>query len=748
MGTDLHNTLRSLCFNTEWKYAVFWKLKHRARMVLTWEDAYYDNCEQHDPLESKCFRETLEHLCGGRYSHDPLGLAVAKMSYHVYCLGEGIVGQVAVTGKHRWIIADKLVTSSISFEFSDGWQSQFSAGIKTIVVVAVVPYGVVQLGSLNKVAEDLKLVTHIKDVFLSLQDSSVGHITGALQYSMKSSLYLPDLRTKGLDSESELIPDSLCNLDKAIYKEGPNNQLPMFPYLQKESDNSYFCSLPGIDQNTADEVANKHGGHVLSTLENDKSVKLLHLGSGISYLEQQNQVGIDFVDEQKCGGENSVWKNPDVGSKLNVTSHLNNSVKDNIKLYNVVLPNENFGADLVNYPVDLLDSTVCDRPKSDGMDVYLNGVVNMPESSDMNVKKELEKKLEYQAESSHLDDSNAFLKFSAGCELHEALGLAFSKGCLYIDCEADKTESGNIVEVPEGISISQMTFDTSPENLLEAVVGKVCHSSSDVKSERSVCKSVQSLLTTGKIPEPPSQTKHIICSAGYSIKQSVVEEDTQNCSSSTGVYAAMSSRGFSSTCPSTCSEELDRRPEPAKNNKKRARPGESCRPRPRDRQLIQDRIKELRELVPNGAKCSIDSLLERAIKHMLFLESITKHADKLNKCAESKMYQKGTDASNYEKGSSWAVEVGGHLKVSSIMVENLNKNGQMLVEMLCEECSHFLEIAEAIRSLGLTILKGITEVHGEKIWICFMVEGQNNRVMHRMDILWSLVQILQPKTSN
>lgn len=37
------------------------------------------------------------------------------------------------------------------------------------------------------------------------------------------------------------------------------------------------------------------------------------------------------------------------------------------------------------------------------------------------------------------------------------------------------------------------------------------------------------------------------------------------------------------------------------------------------------------------AQCSIDSLLERTIKHMLFLESITKHADKLNICAESKV---------------------------------------------------------------------------------------------------------------
>lgn len=42
--------------------------------------------------------------------------------------------------------------------------------------------------------------------------------------------------------------------------------------------------------------------------------------------------------------------------------------------------------------------------------------------------------------------------------------------------------------------------------------------------------------------------------------------------------------------------------------------------------------------------------------------------------------------------------------------------------MLCEECSHFLEIAEAIRSLGLTILKGVTEAHGDKTWICFVVE--------------------------
>lgn len=56
------------------------------------------------------------------------------------------------------------------------------------------------------------------------------------------------------------------------------------------------------------------------------------------------------------------------------------------------------------------------------------------------------------------------------------------------------------------------------------------------------------------------------------------------------------------------------------------------------------------------------------------------------------MHQRGTgiQGSSYEPGSSWAVEMGSHLKVCSIVVENLNKNGQMLLEVcvghLCSSC--------------------------------------------------------------
>lgn len=56
--------------------------------LLTWEDAYYDNHELYDPPENMCFTGMGDNLIDW-HSCDPLGLEVAKMSCHVYSLGEG-----------------------------------------------------------------------------------------------------------------------------------------------------------------------------------------------------------------------------------------------------------------------------------------------------------------------------------------------------------------------------------------------------------------------------------------------------------------------------------------------------------------------------------------------------------------------------------------------------------------------------------------------------------------------------------
>lgn len=205
-----------------------------------------------------------------------------------------------------------------------------------------------------------------------------------------------------------------------------------------------------------------------------------------------------------------------------------------------------------------------------------------------------------------------------------------------------------------------------------------------------------------------------------------------------------------------------KKPEETSKVKKRARPGESTRPRPKDRQQIQDRVKELREIVPNGAKvmfqihsqhcvctvtrdfsfpqthfnyilsvwfrlmqqCSIDSLLDRTIKHMLFLQSVTKYVDKLKQTDEPKVQCNALQSANslvicqlrkladlfcfYQMigdesgvvlkdnsgggagggGATWAYEVAGQTMVCPILVEDLNPPGQMLVEVKTRTLSY------------------------------------------------------------
>jgi hypothetical protein len=52
---------------------------------------------------------------------------------------------------------------------------------------------------------------------------------------------------------------------------------------------------------------------------------------------------------------------------------------------------------------------------------------------------------------------------------------------------------------------------------------------------------------------------------------------------------------------------------------------------------------------------------------------------------EQKLNTNQICSSRKDQWKYWAVEVRGHLKVHSILVENLSNKGQMLIEMLCEE---------------------------------------------------------------
>ncbi|KAJ8534672.1 hypothetical protein K7X08_016400 [Anisodus acutangulus] len=704
MASQLQQALRSLCCNTPWKYAVFWKLTHRARMMLTLEDAYYDN----DGFpEKKSPGSTAGNLHDGHYSNNRLGVAVAKMSYHVYSLGEGIVGQVAITGKHLWLSADKgAAITSLAPEHCDGWQAQFAAGIKTIVVAAVHPHGVVQLGSLDSIPEDLRVVKHIRDVFSELQELMASCLPSSMQSSMENSC-LSEISTR--TSGSEVFQDCINNLGRSVCEDGRH----MWSTLYTSVDHSCIFSQPGSYPNKILEVVNNQGLHETAVQGSDDWEILLPPSCESSIIKHQEEGQMWAETDPKFEGQ---------------TSNLRLLGKGSVDKTDPTFRN-NASNESVSYDA----GQVTERPEPNGM----LGVSDLPNAYP---DKFAEKNLGSETKCNYT--MHTPFRFCAGYELYEALGPVFQKRNSSKDWEAGNREE-MAVEVLEGIGTSNLLMSsTSNEPLLEAVIANVNRHDNDCSSVKSFSKSVDSLLTTEITAEPCSSDIATISSTGYSF-----DRETLNSFNSSPACSIRSSRGFSSTSCSRGSGHAERSLETSKMHKKRARPGESCRPRPRDRQLIQDRIKELRDLVPNGSKCSIDSLLERTIKHMLFMQSVTKHADKLSKCSASKLVDKESGicgSSSHEHGSSWAVEIGNNQKVCPMRVENLGMNGQILVEIF-EDGSHFLDIAEAIRSLGLTILKGLAEAYGERTRMCFVVEGQNDRTLHCMDVLWSLMQLLQAK---
>ncbi|XP_010510793.1 PREDICTED: transcription factor LHW-like isoform X1 [Camelina sativa] len=269
------------------------------------------------------------------------------------------------------------------------------------------------------------------------------------------------------------------------------------------------------------------------------------------------------------------------------------------------------------------------------------------------------------------------------------------------------------------------------DHLLDAVVSGACSSSKQISDETSEsCKTTLTKVSNSSVTTPSHSSpqgsqlfekKHVQPPGPSSVYGSQI---------SSWVEQAHSLKREDS--PRMMNKNETAKPT---NNRKRLKPGENPRPRPKDRQMIQDRVKELREIIPNGAKCSIDALLERTIKHMLFLQNVSKHADKLKHTGESKILKEEGG------GATWAFEVGSKSMVCPIVVEDVNPPRIFQVEMLCEQRGFFLEIADWIRSLGLTILKGVIETRIDKIWARFTVEA--SRDVTRMEIFMQLVNILE-----
>ncbi|KAF5747572.1 putative basic helix-loop-helix-containing protein [Tripterygium wilfordii] len=350
---------------------------------------------------------------------------------------------------------------------------------------------------------------------------------------------------------------------------------------------------------------------------------------------------------------------------------------------------------------------------------------------------------------------NNFFSFPGHGELHKALGPLVERqnGAKLSDSSFSCENTGsNPSMFGDVIEPSWFLSEDDAERLLEGVVADLFGILDDTSPGSD---SFKSKAMSKQFAAPPQLERNL--ESGGLMSDDI--EPRSLSSSATGGNAAFGSSSASmKSMVSTLIEEQkskvhgcmhSRKGQKTSNlNKRQGRVGDNHRPRPRDRQMTQDRVKELRRLVPNGAKCSIDSLFDRTIKHMLFLRCMTEQAEKLKQWRHqeeaARKNLRSRDAANTAgNGRSWAVELGSEVQRNPIVIEDLPYPGHMLIEMLCDDHSFFLKISQVICDSRLKILKGVMECHSTNTWALFIVEASKG--FHRMDIFWPLMHLLHHK---
>ncbi|KAM7531464.1 hypothetical protein LguiB_034874 [Lonicera macranthoides] len=644
IDSTIKKALKNLCCNNGWSYGVFWRFDQRNTLLLTMQDAYYE---------------------------EQMGGVIDDMLLQVHMLGGGIIGQTAFTKKQRWMFSD----SHYSVQNSVGWSEdifqddsefhrQFSSGIKTIVVISVEPGGVVQFGSTQKILERAEFVDQTKRVFREMENGEGRIFSENVPSSSNSDSYATSgLFASLISSGNSCLSTSptwfsTTNVNTQVHNSGREAQVALSNNSNSQLHQPLLESTSHFNSIAAEPPCNSTWSNLESTL--------------CTFDE--------FFQAVDCTTEND-----DLFSQPMGLFSVSSSLKEDDNPTSVPL----------NCPANSLQSSITSTFDFDGNEKCSNN---------------------------SCVENNVFDSFVV--DFDNILTPIMNGGHLNFNTETSECISEQNVG-PRKRLFSKLGI----EELLDGLSGSsnvVYGSSFEDRLSFTRRRTDSSLGSSDQLAGLP-------CFAGST-------------TSSKSVYNVGPKVGPKLEAGSWIGDrysmnvEPKKNVEPAKTTKRKAKPG--TRPRPKDRQLIQDRVSELRQLIPNGEKMSIDCLLDRTIKHMLFLQNVTKHADRLKQANKPK--ENGpTQRDNSGGGVTWACEVGDQTMVCPLIVEDLSSPGQMLIEMLCEEQGFFLEIVDIIQGFGLNILKGVMEACESKIWARFIVEAEGNRHVTRHEIFSALVQLIQ-----
>ncbi|KAK4842785.1 hypothetical protein QYF36_000049 [Acer negundo] len=795
MGSVLKRTLKSLCCSNGWSYAVFWGFDQRNSMLLTLEDAYYEE--------------------------EMAAALVDNMLLQFHMMGEGIIGQVAFTGKHKWMFSDVhcgewnaigSIGTQVLFQDDSDIRYQFSSGIQTIAVISLESRGVVQFGSTQKISESSEFLNQTKGLLQEMENlDGINQLESTPVPSYDLSTVFASLISSANSSNANLTPvrcdnsreligspcslanltqsstfiseidhrritplhtdsSNLCNQLQTAYKEAKVTITPCISTWSNEGSILTSFEQPFPSESVVQNSPNMYSTKANTPVQNfqDSTFSSMYSVEGLVDMEKSTPVRSGKMNDNQYSAQSffgtecelseiatNLHRFPDDLFKLDdfATNLSSSYAVDDLSQWFTASPDHSINQMVTTLNNNLLPST--------GATSVSSGMVEGEFSTEIPIK--------HPSNSMQSSISDAFMsdgleKFGVvqGMEndLFDDLGVEFGFGrageCWedYMKPVTSNDQSAINTGISECITQLDVGSTAGPRKGLFSELG-LEELLSGLSSSSSItrCNNLEDQFSTTKRRKMEGSSSN---SNQVQLTKPVYNQEINNLVCKKDVLLK-SQVGlwiddiYGINADNVAVAATPQKPEkPTKVSKKRARPGESTRPRPKDRQQIQDRLKELRGIIPNGVKCSIDSLLDLTIKHMLFLQSITKNADKLKEAEEPKLIGRengvvlkdnSTGGHNNGGGVTWAYEVGGQTMVCPIIVEDLNPPGQMLIEMLCEDRGFFLEIADIIKGFGLNIWKGVMEIREDKIWARFIVEA--NRHVTRMDIFWSLVQLLQ-----
>lgn len=746
--------LKSLCSDNGWSYGVFWSFDQRNSSLLTIQDSYFD---------------------------EQMGAVLDDMYLQVQMLGGGIIGQAAFSKKDQWMFSDahyseRKFSESVGrcdiFQDDFEFHYQFASGIKTIAVIPVEPQGVLQFGSTQQIPKNEDFVNQTKRLFREMESCHGFNFSEYLPTSLEYESY----GSSGLFPS--LVPSGSTYLKDMKFHEGDGCQglvastcFLADPLITKMADSNDHWQSAGTESQVQQTLCSSAWSGGQSTL-----TSLKHQGSGLRSQPSHKVFNVKPETVVTCGNTVENFQGSALTSFNNSQCSSGSLIKQQhsaLSLHEIEsellgknsLPTLNEFFEPANYTADHIkassldsfyqwfDSSLDQNNKTDfttmNDDLLSEAMrfVSQPYNSSSGTIA-----ISHPASSVHSSITNTSTSsgkekcpnvFKVEHDLFNNFGVDLGYG------QAGNTNDTSMPVIDGG----QLDFKNTLECISEQHVGSTFVQGKGLFSKLGIEQLVEGIS--------PGASSSITIPTFEDQLSSTAKRKRTGISLGTSDQVHLAGSLFQQkegiTTQGSCSwvsdsyrtlvghtESLENKHvSTAKTVKKKAKPG--ARPRPKDRQLIQDRLSELRELTPNGEKMSIDCLLDRTIKYMLFLQSVTKHADTLkeaDKTKDNEVFNKHNFSSR-GGGVTWACEYGDQSKVCPLLVEDLNSPGQMLIEMLCEEQGFFLEIVDTVRGLGLTILNGVIEVQEKKIWARFIVESEANRRVSRHEIFSALIQLLQ-----